>query len=583
MNTLNQLKSGEVRITFTKSFFLLVFLFLLTTHLHYKIKGEEGIGIGLLILSLTLAAHFLGLLPRVAILFCTLMFWILLFAVPLALFFLFFTFSPGMYLQYAGLSFLGTVVALISRKGLGFLNTVWVFLFGLLSSLVFVLEGTIHALSGIICTTVLLICLYRNEKAFQLFLYIWWGVVCFALLHPIYLFPGNALFLQTNALCFFMGYSLMAWRAKWFSPSTLKTFPFYSCALLFLNLVVVTYGLSAYTGGGYLERKKIFSQKEIHPVRLYHPFFHNLHGQEVRIPFESCDGKSLFLVSHASWPKEPLGILQVDLVTGHVVRFAKLGLAVFINQVYQNCKEGVFYYTSYKERKVFAIREKDLKALHTYFTDPRCETLDSVTVEESQSLVFVTDDSVGCLQIFKKFIPFPFFVHPGIGSGPVIFDKDRSFLVPFTYQVRRFSFQKNRLKMLTSVYVKDHMSIAGGFQYDEKTKTVMTSGLLSGGILFSKEKGVFKNLDKRSFVYLGPFLRYTFFDKTRRLLFATGFFSGNLYVVDVDKRRVVKQFFIGRRNHGMTLSRDGNRLYFASSQGVFYLNILDVVGPYSAK
>lgn len=396
----------------------------------------------------------------------------------------------------------------------------------------------------------------KTPKKFLFLLFFTTVISCYWFVLPA---PRPAPF---YALSFFLiAYTLLKTktRARFFPVS-----PFVS-ALAFANLFSTAFILFTLFCSGQISARKLLSQKGMHPVV---PLFESLtplssvfKNSKPRFAFEGCEKNILYAGARGTH-----GLYKLDMAKNALLDATNAPRAG--DTVFLDCKEKALYFPDNTSNAILVFSTKNLKEpVFSYTLSGGWQSM-WVSVPPDGDFILAVDDT-SALYVFKKMGKLPVFkqIISGMSLSYPVFQDSERVLVSSKKGILSYNFKKNTFKSLLpwNLYHEMNLKLA----YDKETRTVYGISDISGWLYAFRLKN--KKLHKK--IRLGPFIRYNAYDEKNKLLFLADHVFGALYVVDAQTLRVLDKRFIGPRSHALTLSRDGNRLYFASIAGIFYLDL----------
>lgn len=461
-----------------------------------------------------------------------------------------------------------------------FYNT---FTFALNMCVIFTCFVTFHDVKALMYTGgFLLAWLYAGERKLFIFkiissiLMAWIGARFLSLQFHASYFLEIRMFLIVYIPCtLFIYFTLVFLREKNFRlPAILLP------SFLLVEITLIT-SLSIFSGENWHETKRILKTPFVKPVVLYageDKLAEVLRKNPTRVVYEDCGHKNLFLFQR----EKPYGIIKMNRDTGKALEvFNGAGVG---DTAFMDCREQTFYFPAYHEHRILVFNAKNITQPVKRFSLPGNCQPDHVLVDGKNGKMFVGCDQGDLLildkqsgrqaDVIRKKVTMPRFY----GEGHLLFQAEG--------MVYDYDYAHNDFEGLFRSEGHVHVDV-------DRQRNIIFANNPSGYVSFLEDipqKGKDKvHLEHGSFfqgrhawieqkketdrVYLEPITRYMCFDSKRKLLFITNYFTGYIYIIDTAGKKVLHKFYAGTRVHAMTFSYDHDKLYFASSQGVFYLDL----------
>ncbi len=297
-----------------------------------------------------------------------------------------------------------------------------------------------------------------------------------------------------------------------------------------------------------------------------------LRRNPARFVQESCDGKDLLLFFQVS--RNPNNIFRMNRHTKEITGMT--GNAGVGDNVFQDCKNHLLFFPALRQNRILIFNEKDLaRAIRALELPKPCEANDVLADAENKKIIvacsagnlLIYDEKTRQFDALKQKLTVMQFYR----KGEIIFYA-KGVLYAYDYLHRR----------LEEIFHEDsgHLHL----DVDPENNTVFLTS--PTGVLYFLETARWGKTQKQSEsvwpqrraavkakLYLEPFIRYVRFDEKRKLHFVAGHFNGNIYVIDTKQKKILHKFYGGTKIHSMTFSQDRARLYFASNQGIFYIEL----------
>lgn len=412
------------------------------------------------------------------------------------------------------------------------------------------------------------VCLYcfmyglkQSKRTFAWFAAFWWvyGLYLSLFAWMSYSVGGTA-FERTKlgmtfdfAVIYILTSGILVWL-KPFDFWVLKNRSFHHNTTLFIALSIITSSLALLRGPDPLSQRRILQQREVEPVFLYSMFKPGFHGQVTRFAFESCNGKSLYLASRIfSGRTRFLKINRSDLKIQDELPGYSCG-----EEVKLDCKTSLLYYPSNKPPGGVILRESRIASPEKVIRSAGEKPVDFFMPYGRHLLM--ADDHGGPVRFYslsgKLLSVFPHYAkYLVVDNDFLLFAKGGA--------LWRYHRPQDSFLRLGSGYPQSF------FDYDPRRKKLFIAKLWEGSLVIMDVR----SRKEQARIYLEPFIRYMSYDPKRNVVYVAGHWQGHLYTVDVKTKRVIGKTYIGRRSHWMYLSRDGNRLYVATAQGVLAVRL----------
>lgn len=317
------------------------------------------------------------------------------------------------------------------------------------------------------------------------------------------------------------------------------------------------------------ELRRVLRNPALHTIFTYadelHPSNRMIQGKPIRFVSEGCDGQSLYLfIDHYALPPISYAILELEKNTGEVKNAFSWPFGTG-ETFWLDCEDKYLYFVSYdsdevcvldvqnirRPKKIIKVKkgtQPDVLYVSSYFRDFKVLLVEGDTRNYSVFHLPTGKHILSESPPFRKFTNL---------MGTVF--KNENPLEVKKLQKKAWFLRK---------YFPNG-SVTSQVDFDARRNILFLTIPGSGKLATVDIKG--KKVAWE--VYLEPFVRYLAYDPRRNLVYVSGHFLGNLYVVDVFSGKIVDKIYTGPRVHAMTFSQDGDRLYFASNQGVFYLDL----------
>lgn len=300
-----------------------------------------------------------------------------------------------------------------------------------------------------------------------------------------------------------------------------------------------------------------------------------LRRNPARFVQESCDGKDLLLFFQIS--SNPNNIFRMNRQTKEITGMS--GSAGVGDNVFQNCKNHLLYFPALRQNRVLIFDEKDLaRAIRVLELPKHCEANDVLADAENKKVIaacgagnlLIYDEKTSKFDTVEKKLTVMQFYR----KGQIVFYAKGALYV-YDYLRRR----------LEEIFHEDsgHLHLDADPGNNTVFLTSPTGDLYfletARGEKTQKQSGTVwpqRRATIKAKLYLEPFIRYVRFDEKRELHFVAGYFNGNIYVIDTKQKKILHKFYGGTKIHSMTFSQDRARLYFASSQGIFYVDLTQI-------
>lgn len=316
------------------------------------------------------------------------------------------------------------------------------------------------------------------------------------------------------------------------------------------------------------ELRRVLQNPAIHGIftytgeLLHHGLFQ---GKPIRFVSEGCDGQSLYLfIDHYAQQPISSAILELNKNTGEVENAFSWSFGTG-ETFWLDCEDKRLYFASYDSDEVCVLDLQNIRSPKEIIKVKKGTQPDLLYVSSyfrDFKVLLVEGDT-------RNYFVFHLPSGKQLFSGALPFRKFTSLMGKLLEKENPLQVRKLRRKAWFLRKYFPNGSITSQVDFDSRRNmlflTIPASGKLA--IIDTKAKKVVRELN------LEPFVRYLSYDPRRNLVYVSGHFLGNLYVVDPFSGKIVDKVYTGPRVHLLTLSQDGDRLYFASNQGVFYLDL----------
>lgn len=384
-------------------------------------------------------------------------------------------------------------------------------------------------------------------------------------------FAGRPFGFSLFVLYLFFGLFLFA--GKIHKKQILQRFPglLVSC-FAFFHVLLVYYGYLLGTSANRNEMP-LLHQKEILPVFLMSKHSHQIPWQTPQFALEDCTGNYVLVTLRGFGTKSSFGFLSLNQTTGKIQTFKGERTG---ESYYLDCPQNVFYFTSFFTKRVFAFRLPHITEPWRTYAFTAGESPAFVVLDKQKKHLLIGDER-HILHLFDwmdgNLVDE---IQLSGGQGSQSLQKLNGERIP-DKQIKMF-FHNRQLYLqdpdMYRYYYKNRLpgellSRFAKIDYDPRRKRFYATSLM---------KGEFRVIDAVSeqtlkTIFLERLIRYLKAVPTYGLVFVSGHATGKLFVMDAETGNLLDILYTGPQVHKMVLSQDGKRLYFASNQGVFYINL----------
>lgn len=359
-------------------------------------------------------------------------------------------------------------------------------------------------------------------------------------------------------------FTLCLFPLGFFNIETFYRKPPFVCALAFFNVFFAALVFHSLSGSRHSTAKKILSQPRIRPVVVYaqsrDPLTQKLKESTLRFALEGCEKNTLLAGARGKH-----GLYKLDIKKRAVLDATNASRAG--DTVFLDCTEHMLYFTDNASNRILVYDIHNLRrARFTYTLAGGWQSMWASLSRDRRFLLAVDDTSTVYVFARGKNLPLHSFHVPGMSLSYPVWLDDARVLISSKKGILSYAFKENKTRVLVPWRAHHEMNLQ--LAYDKTKKRIFAASDISG-LLYA-----FNLHDEaaQKKIRLGPFIRYMAYDEKHRMIYLADHVFGVLYAVHAETLRVRRTFFIGSRTHALHLSPDGNRLYFASSAGIFYLD-----------